>query len=331
MISNSYKNKQILIHIGLQKTGSSWLQRNLFTHTELGFNPLIPRHQTIIPGSKQVKYCSNYFHQYLTYSNDLYFDENTVRNEIERECFIDTNKTNVISSESLSGNPALSYTCSLQLCDRLHKVFPEAKILIGIREQKDISISLYAQYLRMGGCLPPDEYFAISKSRSFPYSMNYGRLHYDKLISHYYAKFGKENVMVYPVEEWKFNIYSFLNDLSVFLSKTYDLKKHAYLPASNVRLSFASQDVLRRLSPVLLKVQANAYSTLGFFRNRFMYEKIAKVLDKIICSRFKDKREKHVWDALPLEIMSQYKQSNSMTSSLINKDLTHFNYIMPEY
>jgi hypothetical protein len=60
----------------------------------------------------------------------------------------------MVSSERLSGNPHSGGYDSAVLAERLHQVFPGARVLVMIREQRSMILSSWAQYVRVGGaCL----------------------------------------------------------------------------------------------------------------------------------------------------------------------------------
>ena len=65
----------------------------------------------------------------------------------------------VISSERLSGNPDASGFDSAYIATRIADAFPDAKILIMIREQTKLLVANYFQYLKRGGHRHYQHYF----------------------------------------------------------------------------------------------------------------------------------------------------------------------------
>jgi len=104
--------EDVIIHVGLQKTGTTFLQEEIF---------------------KKFKNAR--------YIRDISFTN---------LCFKRDKKT-IIANESLSGNPYSDDVDRFQIIDNLHKLFPDAKIIIGYRNKKDMKRSLYSQYIRNGG------------------------------------------------------------------------------------------------------------------------------------------------------------------------------------
>lgn len=110
-------NKNIIIHLGLHKTATTFLQKEIF------------------PKLEGVKF----------------FDlSNTEKNVSVLTIELDKNKINLISNEELSGRP---YKMSAKqrdiLLKNLKKVYPNAKIIIGLREKDEWIESLYKQYIKM--------------------------------------------------------------------------------------------------------------------------------------------------------------------------------------
>ena len=118
----------IIIHVGLHKTGTSFLQAEIF------------------PRIKNVNYIGM-----LKYGTKIYDD-----------------KLNIISDEELSVNPHLppchsDYFDSGQryvIAERLHSIFPDAKIILGIRNKDSWLRSVYSQYVKGGGVHDFDSFVA---------------------------------------------------------------------------------------------------------------------------------------------------------------------------
>lgn len=111
----------LYLHVGLHKTGTTYLQANVFPHW---------------PG---VRYLRN-----LTVENFLR---------------VDPAETCLASREGFSG-PALGKRDEkLAFLERLGRMFPDARILISFRRHASYINALYSQYLRYGGTLPLSGFF----------------------------------------------------------------------------------------------------------------------------------------------------------------------------
>lgn len=158
-----------LVHIGYHKTASTWLQRQVF-RPEMGFQPMLP----------QAKIDTQ-----IVAPHDLDFDP---RRALSGALEPAQGQVSVLSSENLTGHPFFGGRDSANLAWRLKELVPDATILIVIRSQRTILPSVYMQYLKRGGVLPPERFFETSSGVNYP---GFDPLHfaYDRLIALYQSLF----------------------------------------------------------------------------------------------------------------------------------------------
>lgn len=125
----------MLIHVGLHKTGTTYLQRHVFTSAELGFC-LISDHKEII---SRIVLCNPF-----AYSVDQIRDIFGPRIDAARR----ESLTPVISCERLSGSPASGECWWPDGTERLIAAFPDARLVVTIREQVAIIASIYKHLVR---------------------------------------------------------------------------------------------------------------------------------------------------------------------------------------
>jgi hypothetical protein len=118
----SVADLKIAFHIGLHKTGTTFMQRHVFSAW---------------PGLN-----------YLRFRNLEYFLR------------LDPSQAYLVSCEGLSGSTFAPIGERLEAVRRLAEMFPRAKIIISFRRHGDYLASLYSQYLRYGGKEPFDRFFA---------------------------------------------------------------------------------------------------------------------------------------------------------------------------
>lgn len=116
---------KLTLHIGLHKTGTTFLQRQYFPYFE----------------------DTHYFNKNLAFQNLAY----------------KRNRNFFISNETLSGRPwneewkrgiknSFSWLESFEMAtDNMQQLFPDAHIVVVFRKQGDLLISLYKQYIQEGG------------------------------------------------------------------------------------------------------------------------------------------------------------------------------------
>ena len=174
----------LLIHPGFHKTGTTWLQQQLFSD-ESAFNMLFSHEEIdrlfIRPHA-------------LSFSADEAARAVSAARSPEGSPLID-----VISSETLSGEMFTGARLSAMVAKRLAQSCGEAKILLTVRSQLAVTRSIYIQYLKRGGRLSIERFLGYQPEPNYGW-FNADVIHYGRLAQHYGALFGQENVLVLPQE-----------------------------------------------------------------------------------------------------------------------------------
>lgn len=194
-----------LLHIGFHKTASTLLQRKLFRMEELGFH---------LPASGRVGIHAAFITRYGLdpVPTDLI---DTLR--AEHDAAAAKGGALVLSHERLSGYPASGGFDQGLIAERLAEAFPEGKVVMLIREQKQMIYSMYLQTITDGGTLSLKRFL----NRPEPVLMRKpgfdpGYYEYDRVIAKYHALFGAENVMVIPYELFRDDAGSYGRALTAF-------------------------------------------------------------------------------------------------------------------
>lgn len=175
---NNLEDSQIFIHIGYHKTGTTFLQKRIF--------PELPVNLISQPDVTYLALCDNY-------------DSWHFKKVLSQKCTWKGYNKTIISQETLSGrgdgNPIWD---KFSIADRLYETFPDAKILIVVRNQLDFILSLYT-------------YRVIDRGLERQNLSNYleekfekrlkEKLKYHKLIEYYCTLFGREKVLVLAYEQ----------------------------------------------------------------------------------------------------------------------------------
>lgn len=302
-----------LIHIGYHKTGTTLLQRKVFQEVGTGFD---------LVGS------AGDLHQAFVSVNAFAYDPDETRRSFaaKLEASEKRNLVPVLSYERLSGAPHHGSTDSRQIADRLAEAFPEARVLIVIREQLDMILSLYKTYVRMGGPASLEEYVKPGDSRSMLLRLDY--LEYHWLISYYQSLFGEKNVLVLPYE-------MLCTSPSVFLEQ---IRSFSEAQAEHeVRVSRVN------VSPSPLSLMAKRYVNKLFVRNTFnpspllpfrLDNRRARSLTSQL-SRSLPRKLKLVgrdrWQEFVAEFVGRkrYEESNAITEKITGLSLKDFGYSLP--
>ncbi len=173
-----------LLHPGYHKTGTTWMQRRLFI-PEHGFAPIFDHVE---------------IDRLIFQPGPFSYDSGAVRALAEeKHASMGKDLVPVISSEIMSGQPYIGGRDAALIANRLKETFPEASVMISIREQLGLLPSLYMQYLQAGGTMPFAKFFA-GRTVIGNYGFDPDFYEFDKFVGHYVRLFGQEHVMVHPME-----------------------------------------------------------------------------------------------------------------------------------
>ena len=211
-----------LIHIGYPKSGTTWFQKNFYPNVKnAGY---IPR--------KNVQ-------DHIIRPYAIGFDAT------ESIRFFKKGQDNaiIICEELLLASVrsgGFNGFVTKEIGNRLKLIFPNALIVIFIRNQVDLIASAYGQYIKGGGREGIDEYLFHSKAKFyidlFQFSFKY--LEYDRILSFYQGLFG-ENLHIFPFEKFASNRIGFLSDFAKKFQLDIDLKELDLEP-KNKRLNTTS-------------------------------------------------------------------------------------------
>jgi len=135
----------LLLHLGYPKTGTTFLQKTIFeAHPDIA-----------CIGRPSRDYKRGWFRGQVLAASDKEFEKNLghVRHVLEREIGERLQTRAVLSDESFSTG-RLAETCwtvtPIEALERLHKISPEnTNVLITIRNQYNLTVSLYNHFVRM--------------------------------------------------------------------------------------------------------------------------------------------------------------------------------------
>jgi hypothetical protein len=308
-------NKEIFLHVGMHKTGSTFLQQDIF-----------PRLNNIyITGTKTRSIRYDYLYEKdpfrklaLKFSlcNHLFLKLENERQVIDN--FIGELIVNKIlfTSESFVGTMFENYRDHLLFTSTIKKIFPEAKIIIIFRRQDDWLESVYKQTLHSGLSASINQFlnyrngiFEQSSHGSY-FGVNIDIHYYDwtHFIKNYIANFGEKNVLALPYEMLKYSQKEFLDRLYDFM------KVEPYYPE---RVSYSNRGY------------SLISSYIAFFMNKFLGYNgrvrlrifLQKYLDKIfyIKHEFINAEKRRI-------ILDFYKEPNRDLSELLNIDLSKYGY-----
>lgn len=304
----------LLIHIGYHKTGSTLLQEKVFNRPEFGF---------ISPWTRPKSY------EQIILANPFTYDPVSVR-EIFQKDLMKTKSKNlipVLSEERFSGNivPKAVFN-NYYMAERLYSVFPDAKILIVIRNQLDMILSIYKHRLRSNLTVDIDLFLEqVPLNTTFEPIFHLDYLQYHLLISHYQNLFGKDNVLCLPYEMLVQDGIIFCNQISSFAGANID--ENLTLPKVNEGYSYLTLNLKRYSNffhPRIPTARKYLYSTF----NNSVFGKLNQLINKTFLKNIGHQMESKLKKKIEDKIEGYYQESNQKTSQLIGMDLSVYQYQM---
>lgn len=302
---------QTFIHIGYPKTASTWFQEEFFPKV-MNFSYL---------KREQIK-------KYIISPNCFQFNKNNVS---ENLCSANHEKI-LISEEMLLGNiPTSGFNLiyTKENADRIKKVFPDANIVIFVRNQADIIASAYSHYIRYsGGTYSINKFLWKSEKYTFHDRLalfSFDFLQYHLVIEYYMKLFGKHNVDVYLFEEFKENSNSFIKEFVNKYKFDIDLESINFKPKLQ-NYNFLLLKTIKFLNIFTKYNTINKYYIIHFPKWHGFIMAIFKFLDSLFFFKRKPRSLKVLGNENYNFIQEYYKESNKILKEKYNLPVEDYNY-----
>jgi sulfotransferase family protein len=324
--------RPLLIHIGYTKTATTWLQRHLFRDPATGFGWLETN------GDRPGRPDRDSPVRQLVSSSALDVDTAALREDFARLIGSVEAKDLVplISLERLSGSPFSGGHDSAEIAERLAHLFPQAKVLVVIREQASMIVSTYKQYVKVGGPVSLERFIALPRSHNLhvPW-FRLGFFEYDRLLRHYSDLFGPERLLVLPYEEFVEDPAAFVAKIARFAELPLAAEQLASLPFDRTpkrSLSSAAIAVRRRLNRLAVRTEVNPAplfeapiaqrAVRWATRDNLVDTLVDAALPRSLHERF-DSNLRRVAAAA---VGDRYRESNRITAKLTGIDLSSYGW-----
>lgn len=250
---------QTVIHIGANKTASTLLQRQLFSkksHIQYFGEDCI-----------NYEYLKEDIHN-MIHEDNFYFKKNFMISNSIRNTSSDITRI-VFSNEDIMGSrhPSLA-------ADRLKEIFPEAKILMVIRNQIDVFPSWYVNH---GAYLKnvPRRFWRryVSFDDWLEYCFNFPKIspvqamNYLKYFQIFSKKFGEKNIIVIPYEDIFFDNSSFCNKLSELFDVESATIKNIFSKKNERSRNSKLNHEIHKFFGFSYKISNNIYKKISRFDN----------------------------------------------------------------
>lgn len=297
-------NKDIIkyIHIGYPKCASTSLQLDYF-----GRHP-----QLYHLGSGCNNYSIGYIDDEITvaverdlrFSRDFAYDEEKIKSVFNKHFTIAQENPNYyatgISCEHFSFNYLNDIDTGTK-AKRLFSIFgPTTKIIMVVRNQKDLLEALYKEHIRQGYSGTYNDFLTYTFHHKYKSWLTDFR--FDLLYKSYAGFFGNENVLVVPFELLKENPKEFLKSISNHLGVNSDLLTE--IADNNVRLSSGAIEMKRQLNKRCLHgVEQSIFSPSHL--NRFSQEFTTIEKQDVLKSAVIDHELKEALTSLSIKLASK--------------------------
>ncbi|RLJ36221.1 sulfotransferase family protein [Litoreibacter meonggei] len=301
-----------LINIGYPKTATSFLQKLVFTNTRIFTQPW---------GSMPTQAIEQF-----ALAHPRRFDAATTRAIFTDQLDKDDTRVPVISHESLSGNPFYAQYHMDIVARRMHAAFPEARILIGIREQRSMLRSIYFQYVREGGGQSLTEVLQTNLGRTgYRPPLRMEHFEYDLTIRHYARLFGAENILVLPVEQLKYDTSAYIASLASFLGADWkEPVPEDVVYGSRPETAMRLERVVNRILPKpAVRPKTYSRNPLWFRIRQNLLRKVEKPLARL---EARAPRASAIDTEIEAFIGESFAASNARTAAMTGLDLTALGY-----
>ncbi|MEI8177565.1 sulfotransferase [Aestuariivirga sp.] len=323
-------SKSTLIHIGMHKTGSSWLQVNLFTNPESRFWNAAPASKT--RRKSRAKFGSDLFYRSST-GNVLLEDEfnaHDARHKLGAD-HVPEGRCMVVSHERLSGHPMSNGIDRAWICRRLHATFPDGKVLLVVREQRSIILSNYMQYLKYGGARSIQGYlFGENDARSPTLTPRYWRYH--ELARLYLDAFGAANVLVLPYEMLRRDPADFAGRICRFAGVEQPPGGISASGPENASQNYLTCVVLRWISPLIRSSRGNGFAP-ALFGRRFgqaVHLGLQKYLGLLVPRSLNEYVKRNLLSRVESVARENYPDSNQRLQEMTGLELGQYGYLLPD-
>ncbi len=251
--------KEIFIHIGLHKTGTTFLQRKIFPN----LNDFCLVHRERHANFPNIGGAINQF---------LYADESLYNSHDLKTIFESISEDKVIwTSEDLCGRPMGfgGVVNRAVIAKRIKDNFPNAKIIIAIRGQEQIIYSTYNQYLKgENGVLSIQK--SLKKGIYEPKGLyiHLNTFKYYELIKFYKSLFS--DVLIIKYEDVSENPSKVIHQIEEFMNTSIDPHK-LNLARENVTPDLAKMQNLRFVNRWQLLFGMNVLTKVAWRMYKYLY------------------------------------------------------------
>lgn len=323
-------SKPPLIHIGMHKTGTSWLQVHLFANPRTAFWTAAP--DSVKPLKSRAKFGSGVFYRGADGNVllDDEFDAAHARDVLGADR-VPEGRCLAVSHERLSGHPLSSGIDRASVCNRIHQALPDGKVLLVVREQRAMILSNYMQYLKYGGPHGIDGFLAPQNDARVP-GLSPRYWEYDRLAELYIDRFGAANLLVLPYEMLRRDPKDFVARICRFAGVQTPPDGLAGSSRENASQNYVTCTALRLLSPLIRSSRGNGFAPalLGRRVGQAVHLGLQKYLGVLVPDALNNHVRRRLLARIEAVTGDRYALSNQRLQGLTGLDLRQYGYDLPE-
>jgi hypothetical protein len=217
---------------------------------------------------------------------------------------------------------------SKEVAERLARAFPDARILIFVRNQTEMIASAYKQYVEGGGSRSIHRFLRPSRAPHKKPSFALDYLAYDGLVGHYESLFGRDAVRVHPCEALRRERGAFVSQLAAELGLDVDVGALSFEPR-NVGYRSRTLRVLRVLNHFHDREIPNSSCWIGIPGGYRLVRRLGARLDRLPGMGRAQTLEDLLGAARVRELEDGFRASNARLEASRGLGLARWGYPLP--
>jgi Sulfotransferase domain len=217
----------------------------------------------------------------------------------------------------------------VEVSKRIKRIQPKAKIILVIRNQVDLLVSRYSEYI-LGGGKEGFETFVSEFLSCSKDGTNYYQNFYASIIQIFHETFGGENVLIILQEDLSMDEPKIIKKLCRFLNiKEIQPKRHGLI-AKRVGLSKLGMTTVRAINRAIVTSQERSHRKAEVRIPYLLYKIIQRsmrIVDYYLPKKVKGRKSDIVTSALRARIQDQFKADNARLAALLGRDLASLGYV----
>lgn len=211
---------------------------------------------------------------------------------------------------------------------KIHNIQPDGKIIIVIRNQVDLIVSRYSEYILGGGSCDfhffVNEFLSCSKD-----GVNYFQNYYSKVIEIFYNDFSPKNVHVFLQEELLKEETRVIEELCGFLNINIRQPTKRGVRSRRVGLSDLGIRTVRSINKAVVNQQQKSFKKTEVKVPYSLYKlslRAIRLVDYHLPDRVKGNKNKVLTADIVKTIRNEFAEDNMRLADLLSKDLLSLGY-----